>query len=341
MTLERIRLFILSAKHRNITQAARELHISQSAASRQLKRLEEKLATKLFKKNGRGRKLTRSGQAFLNEVSPLWSQFEELEKKYSRSADSITIAATHRPSKYLIPALITRFSNNHPAAKLTLLTRSSFEIEKLLIDETVDLAIITNPTSSMSSFVTEPYYRESLTAFVAANHPLAHIRSLGATADGTIPLIVKCRRDGQSRVEQQLQGFEKQGMKFKVVMRCESPEVVKEFVRQGAGVGLLYLNSIRQGIERGAFKTLQLPALDIVGQIYIVYSKEKPLTRLARELLLFLRMSVTGAGLVKPLVSQISNAHQNGQPRDNMLRSKLLSVIIVIASLDWTGWLLA
>jgi LysR substrate binding domain-containing protein len=135
--------------------------------------------------------------------------------------------------------------------------------------------------------------------------------------------------------------FEREGIKFKPLVRCESPEVVKEFVRLGAGVGFLYLNSIRRGIERRQFKPIQLPGLDLVGQSYIVYSNEKPLSSLAREFLSFLRASVTSAGLMKSAIRQISNGHQNGSARDHVFPPKLLSWIISVASLEWIYLLFA
>jgi DNA-binding transcriptional LysR family regulator len=79
-----IRLFVLCAKHRSITRAARELRTSQPAASRQLKRLQHDLRTSLLKRNGRGIELTKAGQTFLNKVSPIMSQLHALEKRYTR-----------------------------------------------------------------------------------------------------------------------------------------------------------------------------------------------------------------------------------------------------------------
>jgi Transcriptional regulator len=101
---------------------------------------------KLLKNNGRGIELTRSGRTYLNEVLPIFWQFQALQEKYTPSQESITIAASYRPSKYLLPVLMTEFSKKHPSANLTLRTRSSREIEKLLLESKVDLAITTNPT---------------------------------------------------------------------------------------------------------------------------------------------------------------------------------------------------
>jgi DNA-binding transcriptional LysR family regulator len=181
MTIDAIRLFILTAKHLNITKAAREFQTTQSTASRRLTQFQTDLGMKLLKNNGRGIELTRSGRTYLNEVLPIFSQFEALQEKYTPSQESVTIAASYRPSKYLLPALMTEFSKKHPSANLTLRTRSSLEIEKLLLESKVDLAITTNPTVAVVTFFREPYCRERLTAFVAANHPLAQMKSMRAS----------------------------------------------------------------------------------------------------------------------------------------------------------------
>ena len=295
---------------------------------------------KLLKNNGRGIELTRSGRTYLNEVLPIFWQLEALQEKYTPSQESVTIAASYRPSKYLLPALMTEFSKKHPSANLTLRTRSSLEIEKLLLESKVDLAITTNSTVAVASFFTEPYCRERLTAFVAANHPLAQMKSMRASDIGSIPIIIKFRREGQSRVERQLSGFGKEGIKFKVVMRCESPEAVKELVRHGAGIGFLYYNSIKRGIERGRFK--EIPGLDLTGQSYIVYSKEKPLSRLAGEFLSFLRTSLTKNAPIKPATSRmpIPAAPVSSRVGDYMRRSSLLSWIFSILSFEWITWAL-
>ena len=131
------------------------------------------------------------------------------------------------------------------------------------------------------------------------------------------------------------------------MVRCDSPDVIKEFVRHGAGVGFLYLNSIKRGIEQGYFKVIQVPGLDLIGQSYIVYPKDKPLSSLAREFLAFLRASVAKNAPTKEdvpttmVMAQNRKENGNGRWRHNILPAKLLSWIISITSLDWMYWVLA
>jgi LysR family hydrogen peroxide-inducible transcriptional activator len=292
MEFNDLRLFVLTAEYCSVTRAAHECHMTQSAASRRLQRLRNEVGFKLIRQTGRGVELTAGGERFLQEVRPIAMQLEALKKKYSPKRDSITIAASHRPSKYVLPSLVSEFGEKHPQATVEVITHSSVQIEKLLLDGKIDLAIVTNPITSEASFVSESYCHEPLIAFVAAHHPLAKVKAFPFSAMGTIPVVLKPRREGQSRTETLLRKFSEQGFQFRIVSQCNSPEVVKELVRCGTGVGFLYYNSIKRGIESGAFKTIKFPGLNLTGENRIVYPKDKPLTPLAREFLEFLRAAL-------------------------------------------------
>jgi DNA-binding transcriptional LysR family regulator len=158
-----------------------------------------------------------------------------------------------------------------------------------------------------------------------ANHPLVRMNGIQSSQIGEMRFVIRSRRDSQGRTETELNRFATTGIGFKIAMRCESAETVKEVVRHGAGVGILYRDVIKRKIDRGEFKVLKLVGFDVVGQRYIVYSKEKPLSAFAREFLSLLRAAVANDGLIKPLARQTSDGRQNGHTRDYTLRSKLLA----------------
>jgi DNA-binding transcriptional LysR family regulator len=163
---------------------------------------------------------------------------------------------------------------------------------------------------------------------------LAQAPLLENVAIQSMPVIVKLGREGQGRVESRLRELDKEGVRFKIVMRCDSPAAIKEFVREGNGVGFLYYDEIKRGIARGEFRTLRFPGFDITGHTYIVYSKGKPMSPLAREFLSFVRASVANTELAKPVPRRISNGRRNGKGRGSMLRSKLLYWGIPAGSLE-------
>jgi DNA-binding transcriptional LysR family regulator len=203
-------------------------------------------------------------------------------------------------------------------------TASSVEIEEWIVMSKVDVGIINNPSMS-PLFQTEPYRCEQLVAFATGKHPVAKNKlELNKLSD--IPLVLKTRRNEQSKSEEQLNKLGKHGFKFKIAMRCESPQSVMNAVRHGVGLGLLYYETIKAEIDRGEFDIVKLPGIELIRENYIVYSKEKPLSSVAQQFLSLLRASVPKVARIETMKfpSRISK-RTNNHTRNYMLRSKLLS----------------
>jgi DNA-binding transcriptional LysR family regulator len=72
-------------------------------------------------------------------------------------------------------------------------------------------------------------------------------------------------------------------------MACESPEAIKQAVSQGLGIGFLYYDAVRDSVDRGSFKLINIRGVNLVGQTYIICHKERPLSPNAQEFLKLLR----------------------------------------------------
>ena len=73
-------IFYATGRTGNISQAARELYISQPAISHAIKKLEQNLDTVLFKRNSRGVELTADGQLLYEKVKEAFSLLGEGEE---------------------------------------------------------------------------------------------------------------------------------------------------------------------------------------------------------------------------------------------------------------------
>ena len=72
-------------------------------------------------------------------------------------------------------------------------------------------------------------------------------------------------------------------------MRCESPEAIKRAVSQNLGIGFLYYEAVKEAIDGGSFKLIQIRGLKMEGQTYIIYHSQRPLSPHAEEFLKLLR----------------------------------------------------
>src|SRR5262245_18383910 len=89
-SLDLLRGFEAAARHLRFTQAAAELHVTQSAVSRQIKALEEDLGFKLFRRLNRALLLTEEGQALAQVVAAALADIE-------RAVNTLSVLAYDRP----------------------------------------------------------------------------------------------------------------------------------------------------------------------------------------------------------------------------------------------------
>lgn len=121
-----LRSFECAARHESFTLAAEELHLTQSAISRQVKELEDIIGTALFRRVGRRVVLTPAGQNFVAELSiDLENIRQTVMRAISAGASGATIRVATLPafaSRWLIPRL-SGFMAQHPDIEISFATR--------------------------------------------------------------------------------------------------------------------------------------------------------------------------------------------------------------------------
>ena len=95
MELTQLKYFLEAAKTENLSQAARNLHVSQPSLSKAIQKLEEELGAPLFRRDGRRLRLNQDGKAFLEKTSPAVAQLLAAQQQLSRpsaaAADALTV----------------------------------------------------------------------------------------------------------------------------------------------------------------------------------------------------------------------------------------------------------
>lgn len=122
--LNPLRVFECVARIENLTGAAHELHVTQSAVSRQIAVLESYLGVELLRRERHGVSLTRIGRAFADQIVPAFATIagatEELLKDTSQGALRLHTYPTFA-AKWLIPRL-TDFNARHPGIEVRIST---------------------------------------------------------------------------------------------------------------------------------------------------------------------------------------------------------------------------
>lgn len=119
--LAALQAFVVAARTGNLTRAATLLHLTVSALSHQLKKLEQRLDRRLFERGPRGVTPTAEGQRLLDAVGPPIESIERaLGNLRVRAGDALAVTTLpSMASSWLIPRL-GRFAALHPEVQLSL-----------------------------------------------------------------------------------------------------------------------------------------------------------------------------------------------------------------------------
>jgi DNA-binding transcriptional LysR family regulator len=147
----RDKVFIAVAENLSFSKAANELNITQPAVTRHVKELEEKYKVSLFERKGNKIYLTKAGERVYNSYKEIAQLYRGLEFEISQMQNSISgefrIGASSTISQYVIPKIIASFHKRYPKISIYLVNGNSFEMERQLEENFIDIALVENITS--------------------------------------------------------------------------------------------------------------------------------------------------------------------------------------------------
>ena len=175
--LRQLVYFVKVAQKEHVTQAAEELHVAQSAVSRQIHQLEEELGVKLFLQKGRNLQLTAVGQLFLKRAEVILKELERAVQEVQEFMDpelgEIRLGFPHSLGVHLMPSVVAAFRKQHPNVKFRFKQGSYPSLIRDVIRAEVDLAFISPFPNEGEQVTGEILLTEQLYAILPPTHPLA------------------------------------------------------------------------------------------------------------------------------------------------------------------------
>ena len=132
--------FEAAARNLSFTDAAKELNVSQTAISHQIKSLEQQLGLNLFYRSGKTIRLTDAGEKLLPVASQSFNKLEAMISQIKKESNNTILSVSVTPSfatHWLVPKL-GRFWRDHPDVELNL--HHSLELVNFVTDG-IDIAV--------------------------------------------------------------------------------------------------------------------------------------------------------------------------------------------------------
>ena len=239
LSLRQIRYFIATAEAGQVSQAAVNLSISQSAVTTAIKDLEETVGTNLFERTPHGMELTLAGRRFLAQAYEILQKVEEatqLNLVTREVKGTLSIAATYTVIGYFLPFHIERMKRQIPGLEIQLFELNRESVEEGLLSNRYDIAVMLTSNILNPELTAEKLLSSQRRLWVPARHRLLAENSVGlrdVAEEDYIMLTVDEASHSSMKYWSQTPYVPR------ITLRTSSVEAVRSLVANGQGVAIL------------------------------------------------------------------------------------------------------
>jgi len=281
-TLKQLQVFLAVASHENVSLAADELAMSQSAASTSLKGLEHRFGLRLFDRIGKRLQLNDQGNTLRSKAAALIAGATELENSLLDASDigELKVGATLTIGNYLAIGIIAAFMKEHPTAKVNLNVQNTASIAAKVRNFELDIGLIEGELQEADLDVS--YWREDeLALFCAPDHPLATKNEIQDEDLLSADWIIREKGSGTRQAfDRAMTGILSN---LKLRLELQHTEGIKRAVEAGLGIGCLSKITLAEAFKRGSLVPLACPHRNWTRQFYFILRRQKFLSHGVRS----------------------------------------------------------
>lgn len=239
ISLRQLRYFVATAELGQISLAAVNLSISQSAITTAIKELEQIVGVSLFLRTPQGMDLTEAGRQFLSHAYEIMKKVDEathLNFVSSEIEGTLTVAATYTVIGYFLPLHIERLRRLFPKLDIQLFEQNRESIEEGLLTNRYDMSVLLTSNILNPALMTEKLLSSARRLWVPAQHRLLQRDVVGLKEISEEPYIMLTVDEAAHSSLKYWSGTLYQP---KVILRTSSVEAVRSMVANGIGVAIL------------------------------------------------------------------------------------------------------
>ncbi len=272
LNLNLYKTFYDVAQYGSVSTASKYLNISQPAISRSIKKLEDDLNVTLFYRTLNGMVLTEKGKELLSYVEEACNSLRIGERTVMEASNLIkgklSIGIPSDIASFYLFEKIRKFNDEYPNIEITIYSRCSAELIKLLENHEIDMVIDTSPICGNEK---ELHIEELMNIdyiFVKPKGEEVNITCLKDLEDYQVilPIFRSIHRKKLNEI-----AIENK-VKFNKVISIENSETIKDAVLQGSGIGYMMEDLVKKDIDLGNLEKInikeKLPSVTI-NLVYI------------------------------------------------------------------------
>lgn len=285
--LELYKVFYVVAKNKHMTRASEELHISQSAISQSIKKLEDQLGGTLFLRSNKGMELTEEGKMFYEYVKGALELIGNAENEFTSFKDlskgEIKVGCSTTLTKLILMDALENFHKDYPNININIVNGLTSNLINDLKLGKLDFVIFNESNVKENNLYLEKI-KELKQGFVY--NPDYYTDNVKTFSDlNKLPLILQ---NGESNSRKLLDYIALQEH-VKLIPRMEvvSQELISEFANIGLGIGFVIIDLANRNFKN--LKELEINKTIPNINVYLALNKSVLLTFASKKFLEYFR----------------------------------------------------
>lgn len=272
--IQKIETFLSAAENPSLSEAAKQLHLSQPTVSHQIKLLEQELGVDLFIRTNTGMKLTEAGRLMLPWARRLLHDTHDLKEMMtslqSEIVGELRIACSTTAGKYILPQMAARFSQRYPGIKVRILACGPEHTALKLLDGEAHIGVISTENAD-PSLEAQEFFRDTISLIVPANHRWTVQKSITPEEILEEKIIMREETSGTRKVVlTELAKFDISLDDLKVFLELGNAEAIVRTVAAGYGVSFVSTLASACPLERGNIVDVHISGLNLQRKVFMV-----------------------------------------------------------------------
>ena len=271
MDFTALRYFNETANSRSIRAASERLHVSPSAISRKIAKLEHELKAPVFDRRAQGMKLTVAGQMLQAKVEAMMREFARIKSHITAlqnlHSGTIDLFCFQTAIESFLAPMLNQFNLNYPNVLFNVTMSSTDEAIEALIKGVAEIGLVVNPPAR-DGLVSIEIFRDSIVVVASPDHPLAKSSAVSLAELATFLLVLTAASFG---LRQQIdRAFERQSIDPTIFCTTNSLSLAKSIASFEGQCTLLPRSAAAREAAAGTLSTIPVTELMDAQMVFAI-----------------------------------------------------------------------
>ncbi len=280
MNLNQLKLFYLAVKNKSVSQAARELNITQPAVTKGIRRIQEYYNVPLVHRMGKKLALTDAGNT-LYKISEKIFELEKLAEdslsEYQQETlKSLCIHTSESFGAYFLPSIINRFNRAHPDIHVTVDILPNRQVVENTINFKNDMGFISSPVKNKKLIIRD-VLEDELVIIVPPGHPFTgKIRLAPTDLEGETMIM----HEEGSILQDMIKTFmADSGISLSMPITLSNNEAIKRAVEGKAGIAMMSKRVVAKEVQSKRLAALPISGPPMIRKFHLIHHRNKLLIK--------------------------------------------------------------